>query len=102
MELQAFIEKANEIKSLYAAQNQKQWGVQEYTQGLVGDVGDLAKLVLTKEGYRNIEDVDAKLAHEVSDCLWSVLVIASELGIDLEKEFFSNMDALKVKIESKK
>ena len=98
MELEVFIAKAKEVRDLYAAQNKKAWGAPEYAQGFVGDVGDLAKLVLAKEGYRTIEDVDAKLAHELADCLWSVLVLADEFGVDLEKEFFSNMDALNIKI----
>jgi hypothetical protein len=39
----------------------------------VGDVGDLMKLVMAKEGAREIQDVDEKLQHELAACLWSVL-----------------------------
>ena len=46
---------------------------------------------MTKENLRDIPDVDAKLAHELADCLWSILVIANYYGLDLEKEFKKTM-----------
>lgn len=98
MELKELIKKAKEIKERYASLNKKQWGVAEYTQGFVGDVGDLMKLIMTKEGFREIENIDEKLKHELSDCLWSILIIADELGIDLETEFMKNMDKLKKRL----
>lgn len=101
MELKELTEKAKEIKQKYAAKNQKQWGVAEYTQGFVGDVGDLSKLILAKNEFRSIADVDAKLAHELADCLWSILVIADELGIDLEKEFVKTMGELSERFNDK-
>jgi NTP pyrophosphatase (non-canonical NTP hydrolase) len=57
------------------------------------------KLVMAKNNFRNGENIDAKLAHELSDCLWSIIVIANELGIDLEKEFLFTMDGLEEKLE---
>jgi NTP pyrophosphatase (non-canonical NTP hydrolase) len=60
----------------------------------VGDVGDLAKLIQAANGVRNIPDVNKKLAHELSDCLWSVIVVANLHGIDLEQAFMSTMDDL--------
>ena len=54
-------------------------------QGLVGDIGDLTKLIMAKEELRSIAGVDVKLKHEVVDCLWSILVIADEMNIDIEK-----------------
>jgi len=74
-------------------------GALERTQGFMGDAGDLMKLVMAKYGLRTIEDIDKKLAHELSDCLWSILIIADELGIDIEKEFGKNMDELERHIE---
>jgi NTP pyrophosphatase (non-canonical NTP hydrolase) len=53
--------------------------------GLVGDVGDLAKLVQAAEGVREIEDVKTKLEHELADILWSIIVIADRSGVDLEE-----------------
>jgi NTP pyrophosphatase (non-canonical NTP hydrolase) len=39
-------------------------------------------------------DVRHKLAHELADCLWSVLVLADAYGIALERAFFETMDDL--------
>lgn len=79
------------------------WGVSDYTAGFVGDVGDLSKLVMAKSGLRRgADDIDDALAHELSDCLWSVLVIADELGINLEQSFTKNMNDLEARIEKEK
>ena len=99
MEFKEFVKKAKEIKEKYCRINPKPWGVAEYTQGFAGDVGDLMKLMMAKNEFRTIENVEEKLAHELSDCLWSILVIADELGIDLEREFMNQMDALKERID---
>lgn len=66
------------------------WTTEELALGFVGDVGDLAKLIQANAGIRNIDDCKAKLGHELSDCLWSIIVIASKCGIDLEAEFVGN------------
>jgi NTP pyrophosphatase (non-canonical NTP hydrolase) len=66
------------------------WTTEELTLGFVGDVGDLAKLIQANGGVRNIDDCKAKLGHELSDCLWSIIVLANKCGIDLEAEFVRN------------
>jgi len=66
------------------------WTTQELALGFVGDVGDLAKLIQANAGIRNIVDCRAKLGHELSDCLWSIIVLANKCGIDLEAEFVKN------------
>ena len=101
MEFKEIIKRAKEIQKAYKLFNEKSghkpWSVAEYTQGFMGDVGDLAKLVMVKNNFRYKEDVDKKLAHELSDCLWSIIVISGELGVDLEKEFLLTMDELEQK-----
>jgi len=90
-DLQDLMQQAEVIRLKYqelsAKQSKATWGVRDYALGFVGDVGDLSKLVMAKEDLRNIADVDAKLAHELADCLWSILIIADYYHIDLEKEF---------------
>jgi NTP pyrophosphatase (non-canonical NTP hydrolase) len=66
------------------------WTTAELALGFVGDVGDLAKLIQANAGIRDIDDCKSKLGHELSDCLWSILVLASKCGIDLEAEFSRN------------
>ncbi|WP_406045463.1 hypothetical protein OG799_13905 [Micromonospora sp. NBC_00898] len=53
----------------------------------MGDVGDLAKLVMAVDGRREIADARERLGHELADCLWSVLVLADRYGVDLVAEF---------------
>lgn len=66
------------------------WTTEELALGFMGDVGDLAKLIQANAGIRHIDDCQAKLGHELSDCLWSILVIANKCGIDLQAEFVRN------------
>jgi NTP pyrophosphatase (non-canonical NTP hydrolase) len=97
--------RAGEVRELYnqlnAKDGHKKWGAGEYMEGFVGDVGDLAKLVMAKNGFRGGENVDEKLGHELADCLWSILVLSRELNIDLEKEFEHSMNDLESKIKEK-
>ena len=66
------------------------WTTQELALGFVGDVGDLAKLIQANAGVRTIDDCKAKLGHELSDCLWSIIVLADKCEINLEAEFVKN------------
>lgn len=98
MNLEQLSERALVIHKKYAESNVKkigrEWTKAELAQGFVGDVGDLMKLVMAKEGIREIENVDQKLAHELSDCLWSVLVLAHKYDVDLEESFLQTMTEL--------
>jgi NTP pyrophosphatase (non-canonical NTP hydrolase) len=70
------------------------WTTEELALGFVGDVGDLAKLIQADAGVRHIDDCKAKLGHELSDCLWSIIVLAHKCGIDLQAEFIRNTTEL--------
>ena len=72
----------------------REWSTEELTLGLVGDVGDLAKLVQARAGVRGIDEVEAKLAHELADILWSVIVIAERCNVDLAPSFAATMDEI--------
>lgn len=104
MEFKDIVAKANEVRNAYENFEKKTygktWTKENIAEGLVGDVGDLMKLVLAKQGLRKIDDVDEKLAHELSDCLWSIIILAEQYGINLETAFIENMEQLKTRIES--
>ena len=80
-----------QIAALYdrghVAAGRRAWDPDEFMMGFVGDVGDLAKLVMAVDGRREIPGARDKLGHELADCLWSVLVLAQRYGVDLEEEF---------------
>lgn len=95
--------RAVEVRAKYDALNATrgvQWNEQDLMAGFVGDVGDLSKIIMAKHGLRSMDNVDAKLAHELSDCLWSILVLADNYKIDLAKEFYKTMDDLDKRIEA--
>lgn len=100
------IERALEIRQQYDELEQahygRSWEADEIALGFVGDVGDLAKLILSQNGVRNIPGSREKLAHELSDCLWSVIVLAHEYKIDLETSFLETMDELEKHISQQK
>jgi NTP pyrophosphatase (non-canonical NTP hydrolase) len=106
MDFQKLIDRAVEIRKRYSELELKKygktWTKEQIVQGFVGDVGDLVKLIMAKEGVRDIEDAENKLKHELSDCLWAILVIANKYNIDIEKSFMETMDHIEEKISSEK
>lgn len=105
MTYEELLQRAVEIRAKYDELNAKRgipWNEQNLMSGFVGDVGDLSKIIMAKHGLRAMDDIDAKLAHELSDCLWSVLVLADKYKIDLASEFIKTMDGLDKRIETEK
>lgn len=98
MELTEMQARARAVRARYAdlerAAYGRSWTTEEIMLGFLGDVGDLAKLVQGKAGVRPRADLDEALAHELADCLWSVLTLADAYGVDLEAAFTSTMDGL--------
>ena len=92
------------IKRLYDELNLEQrartWTNEEFMLGFVGDVGDLAKLVMAQEGAREVPGGRDRLAHELADCLWSVLVLANVYEIDITRDFQQTMRQLTTQIQS--
>jgi NTP pyrophosphatase (non-canonical NTP hydrolase) len=104
VDLKDAIESAKELRELYASLETKRhgrsWNVEELALGFVGDVGDLVKLVQAASGVREIPDLRPRLAHELADCLWSVLVLADQLDVDIERAFSETMTQLKEYVRS--
>lgn len=105
MELADIKKRALAIRTLYkkfeTIKYGRTWTDEEIALGLVGDIGDLMKLIQSKNNIRDISDTDNKIAHELSDCLCSILVLADIYKIDLEKVFLKTMDDLENKINSR-
>lgn len=98
MDFEKIVEKAREIRKLYAESDKdrlgKEWPRGEYVKAFVGDVGALVKLTMAKDGLRDIEEIDERLSHEFGDILWSVIMLAEMYEVDLEKSFLETMDEL--------
>jgi NTP pyrophosphatase (non-canonical NTP hydrolase) len=102
MELQSLQARAVAIAGLYDRHNSGAgrgvWDTGDLALGFVGDVGDLAKLVMAVDGRREIPDARARLGHELADCLWSVLVLADRYGVDLVDEFQRMTDGIEARL----
>jgi NTP pyrophosphatase (non-canonical NTP hydrolase) len=72
------------------------WDTKKLASGFKKDVSDLIEILESKNLNRR------QLNHELGDCLWSVLVIAHKLGVDIEKEFWTTMEELEVRLRSAK
>lgn len=104
MDFALMAERAAVVRARYAeweaAQHGRSWTTEEIALGLVGDVGDLMKLVQGKAGVRPRADLDEALAHELADCLWAVMTLAAAYGVDLEAAFLVTMDRLEQSLTS--
>ncbi|WP_030394478.1 MazG nucleotide pyrophosphohydrolase domain-containing protein [Kitasatospora purpeofusca] len=69
------------------------WSRHDFVLGFVGDVGDLVKLTQAADGVRP-PPAGPGLAHELADCLWSVVVLAELYGVDLEAAFTTTVRRL--------
>lgn len=94
--------RAMEVRELYADFERRtygqEWSASDLMAGLVVDVGDLTRLVMASQGARVVADVEEGLAHELSDCLWSVLVLARRLEVDLGPAFVAVMHDLETSL----
>jgi hypothetical protein len=105
MTLEELQQRALELRGQFAKFEQQQgspvWDTREIMEGFIVDVGDLMKLIMAQQGLRKVEGLEDKLAHELTDCFWCILVLASKLDIDLEQAFLSNMQSLETTIAAK-
>ena len=104
MEFRSLRHRALKVRGLYSElekhRHGRAWTRAELLQGFVGDVGDLVKLAMACDGIRDIPQADQKLAHELADCLWSILVLSELYDVDLEQAFLQTMDELEHHIVS--
>lgn len=91
----------NLYDDLNRAERGRVWTREEFMLGFLGDVRDLAKLVMAAEGARRMPGGKAALEHELADCLWSVLVLAEKYDVDLAAAFARTMDELETSIRAK-
>jgi len=98
VDFQKIIDRAMHVRRQYEVKENQQygsaWTSEEIALGFVGDIGDLAKLIMAENGRRNIANSREKLEHELSDCLWSLIVLSRLHNINLESSFLRTMDEL--------
>lgn len=87
--------------ALNLAERGRTWTRADFMLGFVGDVGDLAKLVMGAEGTRAMPGGKEALEHELADCLWSVLILAQHYEVDLDSVFTRTMGDLEEVISAR-
>lgn len=84
--------RALEIRRRYDELNKKTgghaWDAHKLAKGFKKDVEDLIGIL--EQSKPDLK----KLEHELSDCLWSVLVLARKLDVDIERAFWTTMTEL--------
>lgn len=104
-DLKDLMQRAEEIRVKYEELNAKNgkeaWRIRDYAMGFVGDVGDLMKVVMTKENLRDDPNANVKLGSELADCLNDILVLANYYGVDLAKELEAKHEAIEKRIAEK-
>lgn len=97
MDISKFHQRALEIRQKYKEleikKYGKEWTKEQLVEGFKMDVSDLCKLIQTNSINKQ------KISHELSDCFWSVLVLAEKYQIDIQQVFFQAMNELEAKIE---
>lgn len=101
------IEKARKIRNLYDVLEEKKYGKKwerkDLVLGFVHDVGDLVKTTMMMDGTREeIPESRSMLSHELSDCLWSILILADKYDVDIKESFIENMHLLEQKLIEEK
>jgi NTP pyrophosphatase (non-canonical NTP hydrolase) len=73
--------------------NRQPWNAIKLTRGFKKDVSELLTIVEQDMVDRK------KLSHELADCLWSILIIARKLDIDIERSFWTRMGQFEQRFE---
>lgn len=108
MEFKELVKKAKKVREEYLKIEMGRFGrertKEQIFQGFIGDVGDLAKLLIAADGVSEKhadlgqDEIKEKIAHELSDCLYCVIILADKYDINLEKSFVETMEGLEKKI----
>lgn len=101
------IEKSRKIRKMYDVLEErkygKKWDRRDLVLGFVNDVGGLVKTSMMLDGTREANpDSKHLFSKELSDCLWSIIILADKYEIDLKESFLENMQLLEQRLEEEK
>lgn len=98
MEFEKIMDRARQVRRLYEEKEKELYGSprtsEEIATGFTADASNLEKLIGAQNGKRKILNSRDMLEHQLANCLWSIIVLSSTHGIDLEQSFFIEMDRL--------
>lgn len=89
MTIQELLQRSLAIREIYRGleikQHGSEWTIEEDLLGLSNDIGNLNRLVMTKQG-RYYDETPYSLEQKLAENIWWLVELSQRLGIDLEKE----------------
>lgn len=106
MTIKQLNQKTQKVKRAYddfrRKQGERAWMTSDYAEALVGDVGDLMKLVVKRRRKGASKAINRDIGKELADCLYMIMAMAQELDIDLEEEYKVNLEFLEQNLKELK
>ncbi|MBF0777259.1 MazG-like protein [Streptococcus cuniculi] len=89
MTIQELLERSLAIREVYreleVTHHGSEWTIEEDLLGLSNDIGNLNRLVMTKQG-RYYDETPYHLEQKLAENIWWLVELSQRLGIDLEAE----------------
>ncbi|CYX37711.1 MazG-like protein [Streptococcus suis] len=72
-------------RELEIKHHDKEWSVEEDLLALSNDIGNMNRLIMTKQG-RYYDETPYTLEHKIAENIWWLIELADRLDIDIQKE----------------
>ncbi|MFZ7176557.1 MazG-like protein [Streptococcus hyovaginalis] len=83
------IERCRAIRRAYRElelkHHDKEWSIEEDLLALTNDIGNMNRLIMTKQG-RYYDETPYHLEHKLAENIWWLIELANRLDIDIQKE----------------
>ncbi|HEM5296573.1 TPA: MazG-like protein [Streptococcus suis] len=83
-------------RELEVKHHDKEWSIEEDLLALTNDIGNMNRLIMTKQG-RYYDETPYTLEHKLAENIWWLIELADRLNIDIQKEmetFFTQKEEL--------
>ncbi|AZR97620.1 30S ribosomal protein S15 [Streptococcus suis] len=72
-------------RELELKHHDKEWSIEEDLLALTNDIGNMNRLIMTKQG-RYYDETPYSLEHKMAENIWWLIELADRLDIDIQKE----------------
>ncbi|HFR3185561.1 MazG-like protein [Streptococcus suis] len=72
-------------RELELKHHEKEWSIEEDLLALTNDIGNMNRLIMTKQG-RYYDETPYTLEHKLAENIWWLIELADRLDIDIQKE----------------
>lgn len=72
-------------RELELKHHEKEWSIEEDLLALTNDIGNMNRLIMTKQG-RYYDETPYSLEHKIAENIWWLIELADRLDIDIQKE----------------